>query len=181
MTIKTANKQRMSRTAAEGMAARRFRIQAFVGDHYDAHKTPLCIEDIRVGLGDKTGVVKAAVMALIVDGKLRVVGWAVDAGRTDISAKEKMYAPAHAPLLPSYVSRNDEIQGQMAERERRQREHDMAIKHEAAMRELAKPVARVPRTGSGQIGAKYQPEFRPLTPEGCDWRDVAAMRMLCRG
>lgn len=32
-----------------------------------------------------------------------------------------------------------------------------------------------------RIGGKYQPEFKPLTPEGYDWRDVAAMRMLTRG
>lgn len=150
--------------AAREKAAAKHKIAKHIADHYAMTRQGLCQPDIIRQFKAIKSTVNRAVRELVNENRVKFIGYAVDAGREDIAPNVRMYGPMDAVMIS------------------RRYDKKRAIKADSAAGAVAVPVPvrRNPRTGSGQIGRKYQPEFRPLTPEGYDWRDVAAMRMLVR-
>jgi len=178
---------RMSKRAAEGRVTWRHRVHAYVVASYGHDSKPLCVEDIRAALNGKTNVVKNAITALIVDGHLRVVGFAPHADRLDLPKSAKMYAPTSAPLLPAYVTANDEIAAAMKAKARSGSDKRYLLNTEPPVRAyVGKPPALSPPRAKaapyrGEVGHIYQRTWKPLEPSlADDWRDVAKLRMMAR-
>lgn len=149
--------------AAREKAAAKHKIAKHIADHYAMTRQGLCQPDIIRQVKAIKSTVNRAVRELVNEKRVKFIGYAVDAGREDIAPNVRMYGPMDAVMISrGYDKRR-------------------AINVGAAVETVPPPVRRNPRTGSGQIGGRYQPEWRELTPAEHDWRDVAAMRMLCRG
>ena len=169
MTIRTVNAQRAQSGAKQ-------KVLTLMTQHYGATGNGLAIQDIATALRLKTNVVANAITKLVIAGKLRAIGLAEHAGRRDLQRRAKMYAPAHAALLPAYVARSQAIAASMVRRERRRQMAATEKRREAGL-----PLQPNRAVWRGEIGHAYPRTFTPLveTPES-DWRDVMAMRMMTR-
>lgn len=153
MTIRTQNAVRTATGAKQ-------QVLALMTQHYSATGNGLAIQDIATTLRLKTNVTANAITKLVIAGKLRAIGLAEHAGRRDLQRRAKMYAPAHAALLPAYVARSQAIAASMVRRERRRQMAATEKRREAGL-----PLRSTPKPYVGEVAQKY---VRPWPVSGED-------------